>query len=383
MLNLGDASGDFMKTFRCTCGNTLHFENSRCLACERTLGFAPDRLQLLSLEKVSETTWIDAAAADITPVYRLCRNYTEQGVCNWLVPVNDPEPYCAACRLNDVIPDLRQSENHVLWLRTEMAKRRLLYSLYRLHLPIEGRKTDNPQGLSFRFVANRDPGEFDDTIAEEQHVLTGHHLGVITINIAEADPVQRTAMREKMGEQYRTLLGHFRHEIGHYYWFKLLDTPNLLEQSRKIFGDERTDYTASLNRYYQAGAPTDWPSGYISAYATAHPWEDFAETFAHYLHMVDTLDTAYDQNFAIRGKAVTKPVEVESAQQFYSDSRWKISFDDMLRDWVNLTLVMNALNRSMGLRDAYPFAITATISNKLRFIHQIIMMHVTGKADTD
>lgn len=364
-----------MKTFHCVCGNTLHFENTRCLACERTLGFAPAQMQMIALDPVSATTWRDPAATVTAPTHRLCQNYSEQGVCNWLVPIDDPNPFCEACRLNKTIPDLSQPENHVLWLRTEAAKRRLLYSLYRLHLPVQGRDDEHKHGLSFRFLASNEAGEFDDVVSEEQHVITGHKEGTITINIAEADPVRRTAMREKMGELYRTLLGHFRHEIGHYYWFNIVDTPNLLEQYRKIFGDERVDYADSLSRYYQCGAPTEWPGIYISAYASAHPWEDFAETFAHYLHMVDTLDTAYDQNFAIRGKAVTKPIEVTSAQQFYSDARWKISFDDMLRDWVNLTVAMNALNRSMGLRDAYPFAITSTISNKLRFVHQIIMMH--------
>lgn len=364
-----------MKTFRCACGNTLHFENTHCLVCERTLGFAPERLQIIALEPVDETIWRDAAANDTVLAYRQCQNYHKQQVCNWLVPVADPEPFCLACRLNKTIPDLTHSENHVLWLRTESAKRRLLYTLYRLHLPVQRRNTKHPQGLSFRFLASREPGEFADTVEKQQHVITGHKQGEITINIAEADPVQRTAMREKMGEQYRTLLGHFRHEIGHYYWFKIIDTTPMMESCRQMFGDERQDYVSSLNRHYQLGAATDWSGTYISAYASSHPWEDFAETFAHYLHMVDTLDTAYDQNFAIRGKSVAKPVEMASAQQFYSDARWKMSFDDMLRDWVNLTMAMNALNRSMGLRDAYPFALTETINNKLRFVHQVIMMH--------
>lgn len=369
-----------MKTFRCSCGNTLHFENTRCLVCERTLGFAPERLQLIALEASSDTTWRDAAAKGTAPTHRQCRNYSKQQVCNWLVPITDPEPFCWACRLNKTIPDLQHADNHLLWLRTEAAKRRLLYTLYRLHLPVQARSAEHPQGLSFRFLSSQDPGEFNDTVDKKQHVITGHQQGEITINIAEADPVQRTAMREKMGELYRTLLGHFRHEIGHYYWFKIIDTAHLLEKCRRIFGDERQDYAGSLSRYYQAGPAADWSGTYISAYACSHPWEDFAETFAHYLHMVDTLDTAYDQNFAIRGKSVAKPVEMATAQQFYSDARWKMSFEDMLCDWINLTLAMNALNRSMGLRDAYPFALTDTINNKLRFIHQVIMMHAGAAA---
>ncbi|MBI3561634.1 MAG: putative zinc-binding peptidase [Gammaproteobacteria bacterium] len=360
-----------MKTFRCVCGNNLHFENTRCLVCERQLGFAVDRLQLLALEPVTEDLWRDAAVHAGQGHYRLCRNYAEQHVCNWLVAENDTEPYCQACRLNDTVPDLTHPENHLLWLRTESAKRRLLYTLYRLRLPLQGRDADNTRGLAFQFLASREPAEFNDAV-DEQQVMTGHNQGVITINVAEADPVQRTVMREKMGEQYRTLLGHFRHEIGHYYWYVLHTTPSLLTDYRQVFGDERRNYSRALADYYQQGAPKQWPVSYISAYASAHPWEDFAETFAHYLHMVDTLDTAYDYDFAIRGKSFSAPLVNSGTAQLTSDARCKSSFDDMLRDWVSLTLVMNSLNRSMGLRDAYPFAITATISDKLRFVHRII-----------
>jgi hypothetical protein len=89
------------------------------------------------------------------------------------------------------------------------------------------------------------------------------------------------------------LLGHFRHEVGHYFWDRLVATdPHQLEEFRVLFGDDRQDYGEALKRHYDEGAPANWQDTYISMYATMHPWEDFAETWAHYLHIVDTLETA-------------------------------------------------------------------------------------------
>ncbi len=370
-----------MKTFRCECGNTLYFENSHCLACGRKLGFAPERMQLVSLEELGNGIWQNADQSVSTATYHLCQNYQEFEVCNWLVDTADAESYCYACRLNETIPDLTKPENHVLWQRIERAKRRLLYTIYSLNLPVVDRASNPEQGLCFQFLSDETQSEFYDGVTETKHVLTGHDNGQITINIAEADPVLRTTMREKMGEEYRTLLGHFRHEIGHYYWSQLLGTPELLAGFRTVFGDERTDYGVALEQYYQAGPKANWQETYISAYACAHPWEDFAETFAHYLHMIDTLDTAYNYGFAISGKSPVSPAAVIKAQQLASEPRFSYdTFDTLLHNWVNLTLVMNALNRSMGMRDAYPFALTSDINNKLRFIHQHIMLCAVSSA---
>ena len=322
-----------MKNFRCVCGNTLYFENTRCLTCERDLGFAPERLRLLPLEEINPGVWRHMDNSDDTTEYHLCKNYTEHKVCNWLVAVVDAQPYCRACRLNHTIPDLTKPENHVLWQRIEQAKRRLLYTLYSLNVPVVNRDSDSEEGLCFQFLASDEHGEFCDEFNERKQVLTGHDHGVITINIAEADPVQRTAMREKMSEEYRTLLGHFRHEFGHYYWGRLFNTPLLLQQFRDMFGDEQAEYTAALNHYYQNGPMPNWSETFISAYASAHPWEDFAETFAHYLHMIDTLDTAYDHGFAIGGKPLVSPATVIRDQQLASNPKFTVdTFDKMLRD---------------------------------------------------
>jgi hypothetical protein len=207
-------------------------------------------------------------------------------------------------------------------------------------------------------------------------VFTGHANGLITINIAEADDVARTQTRVSMGEGYRTLLGHFRHEIGHYYWDLLIkDNEQWTSAFRECFGDEQQDYQAALDRHYQQGAPADWQNEYISEYATMHPWEDFAETWAHYLHMIDTLETAqsYGLEVSVEMEQVGVPniSEVDLPQEdplFGKRSEMK----NILDTWVRFSVMLNSLNRSMGLPDAYPFVLNKAVENKLIFIHRLI-----------
>ncbi len=215
--------------------------------------------------------------------FRPCANYVENGVCNWLVAADSPHTLCIACRLNNTIPNLSEPGNRDLWADVESAKRRLVYGLYRLRLEVLSKLDDEKRGLSFDIKSD----------LEDQRVLTGHSDGLITLNIEEADPAKRERNRLALKERYRTLLGHFRHEIGHYYWDRLVGEGegDRLEAFRKVFGDERSDYAQALERHYQAPL-ADYHLSFISSYASSHPWEDFAETFAHYLHMRDTLETA-------------------------------------------------------------------------------------------
>ena len=365
-----------MRTFTCSCGNTLYFENTQCFACGRVLGFLPETLTLSALESAGDLEWRALAARGDS--YRQCKNYREENVCNWMVPSDDPNAFCRACRLNHVIPNLSDPRNRVLWARVETAKRRLLYTLMRLGLPLVSRATDPQRGLAFEFLADSEAGlEFADDSGAQQ-VLTGHRAGLITINVAEADPSAREGMRERMGEQYRTLLGHFRHESAHYYWDLLIRGSEWEGMFRAQFGDERTDYAEALRRYY--GAPVkDWQSGFISAYASAHPWEDFAETWAHYLHMIDTLETAHAHGFAVEGRMLRPPVSVDAPRMQLAAVPDVVpaTFDELLGDWIKLTLAMNALNRSMGLDDAYPFALSPQARAKLRFVHHLIAAHST------
>lgn len=239
----------------------------------------------------------------------------------------------------------------------EVAKRRLVYTLLELRLPIVSKVEDVDKGLAFDFIASS-PGA--------EPVLTGHDNGVITVNVAEADDAEREKRRCQLGEQYRTLLGHFRHEIGHYYWDRLLrDTPRLAT-FRSLFGDEREDYKNALNRLYQNGAPADWHNRFISAYASAHPWEDFAETWAHYFHMIDTLEIAAACGLSLRPVRTDEPALAPSGD--YPTG----PFARIAGDWYPLTYTLNNLNRGLGLADPYPFILSTPVLEKLEFVHQTI-----------
>ncbi len=299
--------------------------------------------------------------------YRKCQNYALENVCNWMVPVDDASPFCTACALNQTIPSLDAPENRIRWASIEASKRRLVYSLLELGLPVES-KTDHPtKGLAFAFLANPEPAKGGAT---HPKVMTGHNQGLITINVAEADEVERELTRRQVHEVYRTLVGHFRHESGHYYWQRLVDQTPALARFRELFGDERADYATALERHYAEGAPADWTSRFISSYASSHPWEDWAETWAHYLHITDTLDTA-----GAFGVVPGKEARALIDQHVFGSldaSDANDPFDRWMRRWVWLSLVLNAMNRSMGIRDPYPFVLNRSTTDKLRFVHEVI-----------
>jgi len=273
-----------MKTYRCVCGQLIFFQNAACLHCNRELGFLPDLLCLSSLDRASNGLWQPTVEEARGNLYRKCQNYEEARVCNWMVPQNENDAFCASCRLNQIIPDLSNEQNRELWARIENAKRRLLYSLIQLNLPVRSKKDAPQQGLSFRFLS-----DVANPTGVPSIVMTGHDQGIITLNIAEADDARSETIRHAMKEPHRTLLGHFRHEIGHYYWGPLVGETKFLQPYRELFGSEQNDYTQALTQYYNSGAPPNWRERCISAYATAHPWEDWAETWAHFMHMRDAL----------------------------------------------------------------------------------------------
>ncbi|GGD56099.1 zinc-binding metallopeptidase family protein [Lacimicrobium alkaliphilum] len=355
-----------MKTFSCQCGNTLHFANTRCVNCGLMLGFLPDDRQLSAFTKNRNGYW---QASSNGRAYRQCKNYHMYDVCNWMVPYEDTNELCTSCRMTQTIPNLDQPNNKLLWFRMEQAKRRLLYTLYKLELPVISRQQDPNQGLGFSFMEDQTEDEYGNELTVKNFVTTGHNAGVITLNLREAEHSSRMKVREEMNEQYRTLVGHFRHESGHYYWDRLIKNSGWLEEFRTLFGDERLDYTLSLQNYYAQGPSVDWHKVWISAYASMHPWEDFAESWAHYLHMVDTLETASDFDFSVSSHQVINPLQ----QLPQSDeAKNEAHFNQLFNDWCRLTAVLNALNRSMGLDDAYPFVISTMATDKLRFVHKVI-----------
>jgi hypothetical protein len=300
-------------------------------------------------------------------VYRRCANYESPAACNWLVTIesgsDSSRPFCIACRPNRTIPDLSVKGNDVLWGRLETAKRRVISSLVALGLPVRSRLSEDPDsGLAFDFLADT-PGH--------HRILTGHASGVITVNIEEAENSTREQTREEMDEPYRTLVGHFRHELGHYYWDRLIAGTPLLEAFRRLFGDEQADYSEALRIRREQGPPPDWPQRFISAYASSHPWEDWAETWAHYLHMLDTLATA--ASFGIREKGIHLPCEPFTRKALSAPKNADAQeFLDLVNRWVRLSTAMNEMARSMGQPDFYPFALPEAAVGKLQFIHGAI-----------
>jgi hypothetical protein len=351
-----------MKIFSCsTCAQIAFFENVRCTRCGSALAYLPDHALVGAMVQGDGflTSTLPAAKGKR---YRLCQNSIDHGVCNWAVPLEDKNAYCRGCRLNSIIPDLSHPGALTAWGRIEHAKKRLLYTLLQLGLPVDSHQ-EKQGGLVFSFKEN--------DAATESPVLTGHDEGHITLNIAEADNPGRERLREQLGETYRTILGHFRHEIGHYYWDVLIrDTPEL-GPFRELFGDPNRDYDAELKRHYEKGPPPDWQSAYVSTYATMHPWEDWAETWAHYLHIVDTLGTARSYGMALRPQPVGLPRPPKdlslTAQRLDFDD-----FEDLLTAWFPLTFALNSLNRGMGLPDIYPFVLSEAAITKLRFVHDVI-----------
>lgn len=356
-----------MQLFTCqVCGQTLYFENSRCTGCGSELGYLPDSTQLTALRGAGNGSWLPEGAAQGSPRYRKCGNYAEYGVCNWMIPEHETQTLCTACRLNTTIPDPGLQNARTLWRQLEVAKHRLVYSLLRLGLPVVPRQENPEKGLAFAFEGNAG-------------AVTGHADGLITIDTAEADPAARESVRERLAERYRTLLGHFRHESGHYYWDLLVRDSQWLEDFRKHFSDETTDYSAALQRHYEQGAPPDWQQAFISAYATAHPWEDWAETWAHYLHMLDTLETA-----SVFGVHLNPPQHTpsSSARLENLDPYRHEDFRTLLDHWLPVTLALNSLNRSMGLPDPYPFVLSAASIDKLGFVHTLVHAVTALQEDT-
>jgi hypothetical protein len=292
---------------------------------------------------------------------RFCDN-AEYLACNWLIDADGQTTLCAACRHNHVIPDLTDPRNLRRWQRLEAAKHHLFYSMIRLKLPLRNRSDDPEHGLAFDFLA-------DTPDPSGPKVMTGHDTGLITIALIEADDAERERRRAQMNEPYRSLLGHFRHEVGHYFWDVLIRDGGRLDECRAVFGDDSADYGKALQSHYQKGAPADWQDRFVSQYASTHPWEDWAETWAHYLHIVDTLEMA--RAFGIRVQPRLIRNETLSAE-IDLDPYETASMTEIIGAWLPLTFAMNSLNRAMGNPDLYPFVLSPAVIGKLGFVHDVV-----------
>ena len=357
-----------MKLYTCAkCSNLLYFENTLCLNCDAVVGFDAGSLSMLALQPGAGNVFTDIK--NEKNAWRFCAN-AEYKACNWIVPADSPVQFCVACNLNRTIPFTGKPENLAEWKRIEAAKHRLIYSLFRLHLPIEKKQGAAEAGLIFEFLEDNNPA---------RKVITQHDDGRIELNINEADEAQRVRNKLDLGEKYRTLLGHFRHEIGHYYWdvFYRHDE-GAAEQFRTIFGDERTDYDTALKQYYANGIPADWNNSFISQYATSHPWEDWAETWAHYLHISDALDTAC--NWSVR---LGEPANSVTPKSVANDDSAQSFKDRISHEWLPLSQYLNAACRSLGEPDAYPYVLSPAVIDKLAFVQHAIVAWNSSYADID
>ncbi len=356
------------RSYTCRCGAPIFFQNSHCLKCNSELGYEPGSDDVFVIEQIgSGREWrVVSEERDANVVYWRCANFDTPAACNWLLSdtanVAVHESLCIACRLNRTIPDLSVPENGELWGKIEFAKRRLVSSLLAWEMPVVSKKEDPERGLAFDFL--RSP-------KEGPAVMTGHANGLITLNIEEARSSTREKIREQMGEPYRTILGHLRHEVGHYYWDRLIANSEWIDDFRKLFGDEQQDYSEALKKNYEQGPPSDWPTRFISSYASCHPWEDWAETWAHMLHISDTLTTAI--SFGLDPRNLDLELKPYSSDVLFRpkgpDAERFLMF---MNGWTALTAVMNEMSRSMGERDFYPFAVPGPVVTKLGFMYTVV-----------
>ncbi len=343
-----------MRNFACSnCGNTIYFENIACLKCGHAVGFHAPTMSMATLEPTPAGGGVFRSSKDRKPrLIRYCSN-ANHGVCNWLTAADDDNTLCIACDLNRTIPNLSEGGSLNAWKELERAKKRLVYSLLRFKLPLDD-GTNPPNRLTFDFARN---------------TTTGHLDGVISVDIMETDSVERERMRQHFDEPYRTLLGHLRHESGHFYWSMLVANANNMASFRDLFGDERQSYAEAIDRHYTAGAPPNWQTQYVSAYATSHPWEDWAETWAHYLHMVEAVETAKSAGMEPRASGLNfGAIWPFKRYDVYREE----TFGTLMDRWIPLTIAMNRITRSMGHNDFYPFVIPAPAYEKLAFVHHVI-----------
>jgi hypothetical protein len=356
-----DVAERHSRTFSCRCGNHIFFRNSQCLRCQAPLGYLPGEARLVPLDPGPQPgTW---AAEGVRTSQKFCGNRDTPAQCNWMLATDDPNPLCIACRLNRTIPNLVDEDNARYWGLIEVAKRRLVSQLLALGLPVKSKVDEDVEhGLMFDFLRSPPQGP---------RVLTGHANGLITLNVEEADPAKREKIRLELHEPYRTLLGHFRHEVGHYYWDRLVLNGPWLEPFRKLFGDERADYAAALKANYDNGPPLDWVDRYISSYASTHPFEDWAETWAHYLHLIDSLGTAI--GFGLDAEDLESTIQPFERDALYApDDAGAERFLSLLNSWIEMTMVLNELARSMGQPDFYPFVMSKPTVAKLQFVHLVV-----------
>jgi hypothetical protein len=344
-----------MRVFHCDrCGGIVAFAALACPACGAAIGYVSDQRTLRVVVPTSDPAVFrfDRGAPDDGRLMWRCLN--SAWGCNWMLPADSEDTWCRSCQLTRGRPDVGRPAAIEAWMAAESAKRRLVHQLDELSLPVEIRSDTMPDGLVFDLVHL--PGEGG---------ITGHLDGVVTLDLAETDEHHRDVLRRRLGEPFRTVIGHLRHEIGHHFWARLVGQSNDLGSFRRLFGDERVDYAESVERYY-ADAGDAWDrTRFVTAYAAAHPLEDWAETFAHYLHILDAIDTAVAHDL----------VPPDSAPLLVSDVVGTLELTVILDAWRPINTAVNAIAETLGAPAVYPFDPVGVVVDKLAFVHRQVAAH--------
>lgn len=337
-----------MRRFACDrCGQPVPFEALECVTCGSELGYVSERHAVGLIIATDDPALYEVPGDD----GRWWRCMNAAWGCNWMLRAVAGDVWCRSCRLTRGRPDEARPQSIDAWMAAEAAKRRLVHQLDSLGLPIEPRTSSTPDGLVFDFVHLPDEG-----------AVTGHLDGVITLDLAEVDDLHRHRVRRELDEQFRTIIGHLRHEIGHHYWNRLVGESNHLAELRSLFGDDRADYGKAIAAHYATSTGRWDTDRYITAYAAVHPLEDWAETFAHYLHIVDATDTAV-------AHGLLQPSGPASFDVVALD------FVEILARWEPVRIGINEVAISLGRPAVYPFAPSGLVAEKLSFVHRRVVAH--------
>ena len=360
-----------MRTFSCICGQTLFFENTRCVHCNRLVGWSEVDRAVVGVDGDPEDLAGDFIDPQGRPL-RCCANRVNFSVCNRLLDAETTRSgdLCLACGMNRTVPDQSIEGNRERWAKLEAAKRRMLYDLSLIGWPMDTLNPDQGSAAPLRFEFKADAIPDDGRwvpMDDGQPVYTGHADGVITINLKEADDLERERMRLNLGEPQRSLVGHFRHEVGHYYWDLLFRSdPGAKQRFIDTFGDpDHPSYSEAMDRHYQQGPPRDWRNRFVSAYATMHPWEDWAETWSLFLDIFGTMDTLSAHGL----------------------ERWPAAaadagFDRLVEAYTTVAVALNELSRNRGMTALHPESVAAPVLEKLALVRREVRQREASTAAT-
>ena len=340
-----------MRRFTCeSCAEEVAFDALRCASCSSPLGYVPAQQAVKVLHPAAGAVSFSISGDDAE--FWRCPN-SARG-CNWVLPAGTGDIWCRSCGLTPGRPDETNPDALAAWSTAEAVKRRLVHQLDHLALPIDPRSDATPDGLAFDLVYV--PGQFGPAGKVDE---------AVTLDLADADVQDVGAPPRRVHAPFRTLIGNLRHKVGHHYWHRLVGQSDHVTPFRRLFGDERADYPAAIEPH-QAAVAHHWDaSRFVTGRAESHPFEDWAETFAHYLHILDATDTAEAYRLPDGQCEMGRP----------QSSPGGGTFAEILRLWRPTAPAVNALAASLGLPAVYPFQLTGVVLQKFEFVHARVTAH--------